>query len=45
MRLIVEQNLKTANYWLTQEISEEERRMWKKMVKKCERILKEKVRT
>jgi len=41
MRLIVEQNLKTAKYWLTQEISEEEREMWMKMVKQCERILKE----
>lgn len=41
MKIIVEKNLETAEYWLTQDISKEERQMWKKMKSKCKQILKE----
>lgn len=41
MRVIVEQNLRDANYWLSQEISSEERKMWLRMKRKCERLLRE----
>lgn len=41
MKIIVEKNLEDAEYWLSQDISEEERQMWEKMKAECKQILQE----
>ena len=45
MRIIVERQIEIAKAWLSQkdiEISEEERKMWNRAIKDCNKILVEK---